>query len=168
GGNGMVASYEGDEEGSTVMIRCELDALPIAEENDIEYKSTHEGNGHKCGHDGHMAILCGVAKCLEAERPAKGKVQLLLQPAEETGEGAARMLDDKTFKKFNPDVIFALHNVPGFETHQIVCREGVFAAASEGLIVRFKGATSHAAQPEEGRSPALAMAQLVQLLSTMP
>src|SRR5699024_11369315 len=72
-GNGMVASYEGDEEWSTVMIRCDLDALPIAEENDQEYKSTHEGNGHKCGHDGHMAILCGVAKCLEAERPAKGR-----------------------------------------------------------------------------------------------
>lgn len=168
GGNGIVAEYAGKSEGPAVMIRCELDGLPIAEDNDFDYKSTNKGNGHKCGHDGHMAILCGLAQRLSRERPEKGKVYLLFQPAEETGQGALWMLDDDKFEKFNPDHIFALHNVPGFERHQIVCRKGVFAAASAGFIAKMKGATSHAAHPEEGNNPALAMAQLVQLLSSFP
>ncbi len=148
------------------MIRCELDGLPIAEENEVEYKSTNEGNGHKCGHDGHMAILCGLAQWLGEERPKKGKVYLLFQPAEETGQGAHWMLEDDKFNDFNPDYIFALHNVPGFEKHQIICRKGAFAAASAGFIAELKGATSHAAHPEQGNNPALAMAQIIELLSS--
>ena len=168
GGKGLVAEYNGKNEGPTVMIRCELDGLPIAEENDMDYKSTNEGNGHKCGHDGHMAILCGLAKWLGEMRPDKGKVFLLFQPAEETGQGAQWMLNDEKFNAFNPDYIFALHNVPGFEKNQIICRNDVFAAASAGFIAKLKGATSHAAHPEEGNNPAPAMAQTIQLLSSFP
>lgn len=168
GGNGIIAEYKGKGDGPSVMIRCELDGLPIPEENDMDYKSTNEGNGHKCGHDGHMAILCGLAKWLGEERPGKGTVYLLFQPAEETGQGAQWMLDDDKFKKFNPDYVFALHNVPGFETHQIVCKQDIFAAASAGFIAHLEGATSHAAHPEEGNNPAPAMAQIIQLLSSFP
>lgn len=168
GGNGMVAEYQGEDDGPSVMIRCELDGLPIAEENDMDYQSTNEGNGHKCGHDGHMTILCGVAKWLSENKPENGTVFLLFQPAEETGQGAQWMLDDDEFNQFNPDHVFALHNVPGFKKNQIVCRKDVFATASAGFIAEFKGATSHAAHPEEGNSPAPAMSQLVQSLSTFP
>ncbi|NIT55194.1 MAG: M20/M25/M40 family metallo-hydrolase, partial [Aliifodinibius sp.] len=71
-----------------VLIRCELDGLPISDDITADYKSKTEGVGHKCGHDGHMTIVAGVAKVLGKQRPQAGKVSLLFQPAEETGEGA--------------------------------------------------------------------------------
>ncbi len=168
GGNGIAARFGKESIGPGVLIRCELDALPIAEENELNYISQTEGVGHKCGHDGHMAIVCGVAKNLAERKQLNGEVILLFQPAEETGKGAERVLDDEKFADINPDYVFTLHNVPGFRKHQIVVRSGSFAAASVGLIVRMKGETSHAAHPEEGTSPALAVAQLIQLLSSLP
>ncbi|HYW34685.1 MAG TPA: amidohydrolase [Balneolaceae bacterium] len=167
GGNGILARYQGDKEGPTVLIRCELDALPIAEENDLDYLSKNEGVGHKCGHDGHMAILCGVAKKLSEEDISFGEVLLLFQPSEENGRGAQRILDDEKFEDINPDYAIALHNVPGFEKHSIVVRSGPFAAASVGFIARLKGETAHAAHPEQGKSPAAAVAQLIQGLSSL-
>jgi len=168
GGNGILARYGTADEGPSVLIRCELDALPITEENDLAYVSKNEGVGHKCGHDGHMAILCGVAKHLAHNHSLQGHVLLLFQPAEETGKGARKVLEDEKFKGINPDYVFALHNVPGFERHQIVVRSGPFAAASVGLIVRLRGETAQAAHPEQGKSPALAVAQLIQLFSSLP
>lgn len=168
GGQGVLASYRGRGEGPHLLLRCELDALPIPDEIEESYRSASEGVGHKCGHDGHMSIICGVAKWLAEERPPSGTVSLLFQPAEETGEGAQQVLTDKAFQQLKPDYCFALHNLPGYRKHQIVVREGIFAAASVGLEVTFNGQTAHAAHPEEGISPALAMAQLVQALSAVP
>jgi amidohydrolase len=174
GGTGIVARFGSNDrksDGPKILIRCELDALPIAEDNELEYISKTEGVGHKCGHDGHMAILCGVAKEL-AEREKQGEIDseviLLFQPAEETGKGAEHMLNDEKFSDISPDYVFALHNVPGYKKHQIVVRQGPFAAASVGFKARLKGETSHAAHPEEGRSPALAVAQLIQQFSSLP
>jgi len=168
GGHGILARFGDQENNTSVLIRCELDALPIAEENDLAYASNTEGIGHKCGHDGHMAILCGVAQKLSKQSSLDGCVYLLFQPAEETGKGARKVLDDQQFKDINPDYVFALHNVPGFEKHTIVVKSGPFAAASVGFIARFSGQTAHAAHPEEGRSPALAVAQLIQSVSSLP
>ncbi len=85
---GFAAVYNDAAPGKTVLIRTELDALPIHEVNDdIPYRSVHEGVGHKCGHDGHMTIVAGVAQSL-VTRPQKGRVVLLFQPDEETGTGA--------------------------------------------------------------------------------
>lgn len=166
GGNGVLATYDGKKKGPHILIRCELDALPIPDNIDVEYQSDTEGVGHKCGHDGHMAIAAGVAQLLAEGRPQSGKVSLLFQPAEETGEGARRVINDPKFKKLNPDYCFALHNLPGFAKNQIVVKEQIFAAASVGLVVKFKGATAHAAHPEEGKSPALAVAQTIQAFSS--
>ncbi len=168
GGYGIVATYEGQHEGPHILIRCELDALPIPDDINAEYQSETEGVGHKCGHDGHMAIVCGVARFLKEEVLETGKVSLLFQPSEETGEGARRVIGDDKFQQLSPDFCFALHNLPGFKKHQIVMRENVFAAASVGLIVNLKGATAHAGHPEQGKSPALAMAQIVQAFSSAP
>lgn len=168
GGDGVLATYDGEAEGKHIMLRCELDALPIPDEIEQEYRSKSDGVGHKCGHDGHMSIICGVAKLLADERPASGKVSLLFQPAEETGRGARQVLEDEQFRDINPDYCFALHNLPGFSKHQIVVREGTFAAASVGLEIELKGQSAHSAHPEEGRSSAVAMAQLIQSLSTVP
>lgn len=167
GGHGLFATYAGEKKGPHLLIRCELDALPIADNIDKDYKSQSEGVGHKCGHDGHMAVVCGVARALENPLES-GKVTLLFQPAEETGEGAGRIIEDAKFQELSLDYCFALHNLPGYKKNEIIVREGVFAAASVGLIINLEGATSHAAHPEQGKSPALAMAQIVQALSAAP
>ncbi|MDR8394413.1 amidohydrolase [Aliifodinibius sp. S!AR15-10] len=168
GETGLIATFEGENEGPEIMIRCELDALPIPEENDFEYRSLTDGVAHKCGHDGHMAIVAGIADLLGDSRPQKGRVHLLFQPSEETGQGAERILDDEKLEGIDPDYIFALHNLPGYPLHQVVLRDGVFASASRGFEVKLKGETSHAAHPENGRSPALALASLIQNFSAFP
>ncbi len=162
GGTGLLVVYNGKEKGPTLAFRCELDALPIQEVNeDIVYRSKTAGISHKCGHDGHMAMVAALAEYCHNNRPKRGRVVLLFQPAEETGQGAQWMLEDKKWVNYAPDYIFALHNLPGYPAHQIVLREQVFAAASCGLIATLKGRTSHAAEPENGQSPALAMAQII-------
>ncbi len=168
GGHGLAAIFNGKQDGPTVMIRADLDALPIPESSDFEYASQTEGVAHKCGHDGHMTILSGLAPILADNPPDRGRVILLYQPAEEIGKGALRVLEDNKFKSIQPDYVFALHNLPGFKTGQIICRHDVFASASSGLIIKLLGETSHAAEPQRGKSPALALAQMINALSSVP
>lgn len=168
GGHGLAAVFRGRADGPTVLLRADLDALPIPETLELEHGSLDPAVAHKCGHDGHMAMLAGVAPLLRADPPAAGSVVLLLQPAEETGQGARRVLDDPAFREVAPDWAFALHNLPGFPRGQVLLREGFFASASRGLVVELTGETSHASEPDKGRSPALAAAQLIQGLGAAP
>jgi amidohydrolase len=168
GGHGIAAVFDGNEPGPRLLIRCELDALPIPETIKLDYGAPAGGVAHKCGHDGHMTIVLGLAPVLCAKPPRKGSVVLLFQPAEEIGKGAGRVIEDSKFAEITPDYCFALHNLPGFARHRIIVCEGFFAAASKGLIVRLRGATSHAAEPEKGNSPTLAVAQLINGFSSMP
>lgn len=167
GGYGLIAKFKGNKKGKTLLFRAELDALPIAENNAFNYKSKNELWGHKCGHDGHMAILCGLSDYLK-ERKFKGTIYLLFQPAEETGEGAQKMIADFDFKKLNVDFAFALHNLPNFEKGQIVLKENTFAAASSGVIIHLKGKPSHASHPQNGINPTMAAMQINQLLFELP
>ncbi|MCZ7603452.1 MAG: amidohydrolase [Melioribacteraceae bacterium] len=164
GGNGLAVVFQGDHKGKTILIRCELDALPIEEENEFDYKSQTEGVSHKCGHDGHMAIVSGLIPLLSEKKIKNGKIVLLYQPAEETGEGAEQILNDDKFKNLNPDYVFALHNLPGFEKNKIIVKENEFASASKGLKIKLIGKTSHAAEPDKGITPSLAVAELIQRL----
>lgn len=168
GGNGLFAVYGENSKGPAILIRCELDALPIPEENDFAWRSGNDSVSHKCGHDGHMTMVCGVALALGEMDKIPAKIVLLFQPSEETGKGARRVLDDPGFRDIDPDYVFALHNLPGFPAGDIVLRKNTFAAASVGVIVRLKGESSHAAHPEEGKSPALAAAHIIQHLSAAP
>jgi amidohydrolase len=168
GGHGLIALWRGREVGPTVLLRAELDALPIPETLDLAYGSETAGTAHKCGHDGHMAMLLGLAPRLQRHRLARGTVGLLFQPAEETGEGAARMLVDPRLDALSPDWVFALHNLPGVPLGQVMIRDAVFASASTGLTAELTGATAHAAEPEQGLSPALAMAELVGRWTALP
>jgi amidohydrolase len=168
GGAGIAFVFAGKSNGKTILIRCDLDALPIEESNEFEYRSSVRGVSHKCGHDGHMAIVSGLAKMVSEKGLEKGRVILLFQPAEETGEGAEKVLSDEKFKKLTPDYAFALHNLPGFPTGNIILRNQHFASASKGMIVTLKGKTSHAAEPENGRSPAVAMAKIILELTELP
>ena len=117
GGNGLAVVYEFGKQGKTIVIRCELDALPIEEKNDFEHRSTIKGVSHKCGHDGHMAIVAGLIFWLKEQLFTKGKVVLLFQPAEETGQGAYKVLQDKRFQELKADYVFALHNIPKEPLH---------------------------------------------------
>ena len=145
-----------------------MDALPIAESENSSYSSETEGVSHKCGHDGHMAMVAGLAPLLHRHPLQRGKVVLLMQPAEETGQGAKSLLEDKQFLDIKPDYIFGLHNLPGYPLGKLVLKEGAFCAASQGLRVKLKGKTSHAAEPDRGLSPAAGLAKLLQRLPLLP
>lgn len=130
GGAGLAAVFDSGREGPGVLFRAELDALPISENNDFSYRSQREGVSHKCGHDGHMAILLGLAHALARKPPAKGRAILVFQPAEEVGAGAESMLSDSRFEQLLPiDYAFALHNLPGFPLGQVAIKKGAFTAA---------------------------------------
>lgn len=167
GGNGLVAIFEGKKPGKTIVFRAELDALPIREVNTFEYVSKNPNVSHKCGHDGHMTILIGLARNLLENPPQKGKVLLLFQPAEETGKGAKAILNDTKFKEINPDFIFALHNIPGEKKGKIICKKGSFTPAVSSVVIKLQGKTSHAAEPENGLNPDLALAELISTLKKM-
>jgi len=161
GGHGVALVYNGAAAGPTVMIRSELDALPIFELSRLDYRSETPGTAHLCGHDGHSAILAGVARVLSRRRPARGRAVLLFQPAEEDGSGAAAVLADAAFAAIAPDYAFALHNLPGLPLGRVVLMPGPANCASRGLKIVLTGKTSHAAQPEAGITPALAVARLI-------
>lgn len=165
GGHGLALVYEGPLPGPTVMIRAELDALPIQETGQPAWRSEIAGKGHLCGHDGHMAILAGLALNLGQRRPAKGRAVLLFQPAEEDGSGAAAVMADPRFATIRPDHAFSLHNLPGLPLGVAVLEQGPANCASVGMRLRFSGRTSHAAEPDKAISPARALARLVPALS---
>ncbi len=168
GGHGLIAQWKGEEEGPTVTIRAELDGLPIQELSNLQYKSTKQNKGHLCGHDGHMMMVAALAKILAKEKPRKGKVNLLFQPAEETGQGAEAMLNDSKCEDIQHEYVFALHNLPGYSKGEIIVKEDTFAAASKGIIIELNGKTSHAAEPENGISPAQAVAEIIQQIKVLP
>lgn len=161
GGYGVAAVYEFSNDGSTILIRCELDALPIHEKNTFKYRSRFSNIAHKCGHDGHMAILCGVAQRLHKRPFHTGKVILLFQPAEENGQGAKAVLRDPKFEEIKPDFVFALHNLPGYPIHSVFLLNGQFTPTVQSLSIKLKGKTAHAAEPENGINPALAISELI-------
>lgn len=158
GGFGVWAYLDGGRPGSHTALRAELDALPITENTGLPYASRHPGTGHHCGHDGHMATLCGVAQQLTSDpsfnaRSFRGRISLLFQPAEETGEGAATMIKALREVDFQADRILAMHNIPGQPLGTVLVRSGTMLVASSGAEITFMGVPSHAAEPEKGVHP---------------
>ena len=160
-GNGVWAVFDSSKPGPVVLFRADIDALPIDETTDLPYASSNKGVSHKCGHDGHTAILAGFAREVAENPPRKGKLILLFQHAEETGKGAKAIVESPEFQAMLPDYSFAMHNLPGYASGTVVVRVGTFAAASRGMIIRLKGRTSHASEPEKGKSPASVMARMM-------
>lgn len=167
GGHGVAAVWQGADAGPTVMFRCELDALPIQETGDPPYRSVEPGRGHLCGHDGHMAIMAGLARRLSRQPPRRGRAVLLFQPAEETGAGAAAVIADRKFAAIAPDFAFALHNMPGLPLGHVGLAEGPVNCASRGLAVQLSGHPAHASDPESGCSPMPALAKLMPALTAL-
>jgi amidohydrolase len=154
GNTGVLMVQNNSSAKTRVIFRAELDALPIREDADsLDYASKHEGKSHKCGHDGHMTMVCGLGLLVEKNPLADIQVGLLFQPAEETGEGAELVKKSQAFQDFNPDVIYALHNLPEHPFGQVMIKSGSMCMASTGVWLHIEGATSHAAEPFAGTSP---------------
>ena len=167
GGNGVMATFLSKNTGvkEAILFRAELDAIAVQEESKAGHASEKEGVMHGCGHDGHMVILLGLAEYLYLNPPVKYNVSLLFQPAEETGKGAAEVLNDPVFKRQTFKRAYALHNLPGFGENEVIIRKGVFAAASTGLEIAITGRSSHAAYPEQGSNPSGILGRLVTFIS---
>jgi len=163
---GLCAVYDSGQPGPAVLIRAELDALPIQESNTFGHRSQVPGVSQQCGHDGHMATLVAVAEGLNAKPIARGKVYLLFQPAEETGTGASAVLADPRFQALDaPDYVYAFHNVPRYPLGQVLLRKGLFAQGSVGFIAKFRGKTSHSSYPEHGIHPSTAVTELIEAVN---
>ena len=167
GGHGVAAVFYSGCEGPTVLFRAELDALPIPEETGLDWASTTDGKGHLCGHDGHMTILLALGRLLARQPVQQGRVVLMFQPAEEDGSGARLVVADPKFAAIAPDYAFAIHNEPGLPFGYVGTKTGLINCASRGLIIRLKGKTSHAAEPELALSPVPLLGELIDHLCQM-
>lgn len=167
-GHGLVCHFRSGQSGPHVVVRADVDALPIRETSGVGYASENQGVSHSCGHDGHSAILCGLAIALTQDPIQKGSVTLLFQPAEEIGRGSAMVLNDPYFVGLNIDQIVALHNIPGEPAGKVIVKEGVQCAASTGVVLKLLGETAHAATPESGKSPIQASMEILHYLKELP
>jgi amidohydrolase len=167
GGHGVAMVYESGEPGPTVMFRSELDALPIHELSGVPHSSLVPGKSHMCGHDGHTTILAALGRQLGRRRPARGRVVLMFQPAEETGNGAAGVVADPRFTEIAPDFAFSLHNLPGVPFGEVRLKAGVVNCASRGMRIVLEGKTAHSSMPETGVSPMLAISELMPALPAL-
>ena len=167
GGHGVAAVFDSGFDGPTVLFRAELDALPIPEETGLDWTSTTDGKGHLCGHDGHMTILLALGRLLVRQPVQQGRVVLMFQPAEENGSGARLVVADPKFASIAPDYAFAIHNEPGLPFGYVGTKTGLINCASRGLIIRLKGKTSHAAEPELALSPVPLLGELIDHLCQM-
>lgn len=133
-----------------VAFRSDADALPIAEQNDVDYKSTHPGNMHACGHDGHMAMALELARRISAKKTLDKNILIVFQPAEETTGGARDLCATGIFEQHNVKAIFGMHLWPGLEEGTIASRENEMMARSCEVTVDVYGKSAHIAKAWEG------------------
>jgi amidohydrolase len=168
GRTGVVAVVRGGQPGRTVLLRADMDALPVQEENEVPYRSTLPGRMHACGHDCHVAGLLGVAKRLVAETPAlRGNVVLCFQPAEEKGGGALGMIADGVLEDPRVDAAFGVHVWQDLEVGRIGVTPGGWMASVDEFTVTLTGRGAHAAAPQQGIDPVVAAAHVVTALQTI-
>ncbi|GAB5490179.1 MAG: amidohydrolase [Phototrophicaceae bacterium] len=168
GKTGVVAVLEGDHDGPTVLVRADMDALPIHEANETDYNSTVDGKMHACGHDGHTAIALGVAKLFSNNRDKlAGRIKFVFQPAEELGEGAKAMVDDGVLQNPRPDVSIGLHLWNTSPVGAINVKSGPVMAGISRFEIEIKGKGGHGAMPHETIDPIVCAAQMTLAFQTI-
>ena len=159
---GIVATIKGSKPGKTVLLRADMDALPITEESRCTFKSTHDGKMHACGHDGHTAGLLGAGMILnELKDELSGTIKLLFQPAEEGPGGAKPMIDEGVLENPKVDAAFGCHVWPSIKAGHIAIKDGDMMTHTTSFDVIFQGKGGHASQPEKTVDPVIIACQAV-------
>ena len=161
---GIIGTIEGkDPQSKTILLRADIDALPIQEENDVEYKSIADGVMHACGHDAHSASLLGAALILnQLKNDFSGTIKLLFQPAEEKLPGGAKLLiDEGVIKEINPNCCIAQHVYPELPAGKVGFKKGIYMASADEIYVTVNGKGGHAALPHQLIDPVLISAQIL-------
>jgi hippurate hydrolase len=166
--SGLVAILRGSANGRTMLLRGDMDALPLIEDTGLSFHSRTEGAMHACGHDTHVAMLVGAAKALCAERERlAGTVMFMFQPGEEGWHGARCMIDDGLLDDPRPDAAFALHISPNMPNGVFGSRAGPLLASADEVEIRIKGRGGHASMPHDALDPIPVACEIVGALQTM-
>lgn len=168
GKTGVIGLLEGGADGPTIMVRADMDALPIQEENAVEYASQTPSKMHACGHDVHTTVALAVAELLSAHRDRiAGRVKFVFQPAEEIGTGAGAMITDGALEDPKPDVALGLHVWNEVEVGKVALVDGPMMAAAGDFTINVHGRGGHGAIPHEAHDPIVAASQIVTALQTI-
>lgn len=166
GGTGVTAIIgDENEDAPCVALRADMDALPVLEKTQLSFASKHDGVMHACGHDGHVAMLLGSAALLKQSALLGGKVKLIFQPAEERGNGAARLVREGVLD--GVQAIFSGHIDTHFKTGEITVDEGLICAFGDPFQITIRGRGGHAARPHEGTDVVVAASSLVMIIQTL-
>jgi hippurate hydrolase len=165
--SGFIATLRGPANGRTVLLRGDMDALPMQEETGLTFSSRVENAMHACGHDTHVAMLAAAARMLcERRDQLAGTVQFMFQPGEEGWHGARYMIEDGLLDPL-PDAAFALHVTPNMPNNMIASRAGPLLAAADRFIITIKGKGGHASQPHDAVDPVPVACELVTAIHAM-
>lgn len=168
---GVVAIVRGKnkkENASCIGIRADMDALPVKEEADVDFKSLNGGTMHACGHDAHTTVVLGTAKIIKSmECELEGDVKFFFQPAEETTGGAERMIKAGCLKKPDVEYVFGLHVDPGLETGKVGIKYGKMMASSDEVRIKVRGRSTHGAHPDQGIDPIVTASNIVVALQSL-
>lgn len=168
-GTGIAATLTGGSPGPAIMLRFDMDALPIQERHDVPYASTTPGVMHACGHDGHMAIGMGVASLLAGmQRDLAGRVALVFQPAEEGEGGAQRMIACGLLDRLKPDLALGIHIWNELPLDTLAVTPGAAMAGADRFRIQLHGQGGHAALPQRAVDPIPAAAAVIQACQTIP
>mgnify|MGYP001121938334 CR=1 FL=1 len=166
---GIVATLAGAEPGKTILVRFDMDALPVTEHTNAAYRSRNEGVMHACGHDGHMAIGLTAAKLLSVRRQElRGQVVFLFQPAEEGLGGALRMINEGVLETVKPDIALGMHLWNEKPLGWVSISDGPVMSASETFEIKIQGKGGHGGKPHESRDPIVASAAVITALQSLP
>jgi hippurate hydrolase len=165
--SGVVAVIHGQEPGPTIGLRADMDALPIREVEGRSHRSKIDGRMHACGHDGHTTMLLGAARYLNETRNFAGRVALIFQPGEETGEGASAMCSAGIMDQFEIKEVYALHTTALLSAGKLATCVGPIMAAVDDFEIMIKGTGGHAAYPHLTHDPVVAAIQIGQALQTI-
>lgn len=159
GGTGIVGET-GCEQGSVIALRADMDALEMEERTDLPYASTLSGRMHACGHDGHIAMLCGAAAIIARHADElKCKVRFIFQPGEEMGQGGRKMVEEGVLN--GVDAVFGMHGWPAIPVGGMGIRRGIAMAGADWFKITVRGKGCHGAAPETGVDPVLVAAHIV-------